>query len=84
MPASQLDQQATLVETIALAPSEKRAVTLAQAPTNDALRAFLASALSQRGVSSVHFYAAAASADPSATVSVQSFTAQVQVHGSYF
>ena len=84
VPPSQLDQQATLIETIALAPSEKRAVTLAQAPTNDALRAFLASALSQRGVSTVHFYAAAASADPSATVTVQSFTAQVQVHGSNF
>jgi hypothetical protein len=84
VPATQLDQQATLFETITLAPSESRTVTLAQAPNNDALRAFLASALSQRSESTIYFYAAASSTDPSATVTVQSFTAQVQVHGSYF
>jgi hypothetical protein len=84
VPANQLDQQATLIETITLAPSENRTVTLAQAPNNNALRSFLSSALSQRSASTIYFYGATASTDPSATVTVQSFTAQVQVHGSYF
>jgi hypothetical protein len=59
-------------------------VTLAQAPNNDALRAFLANALSQGNASTVNFYAITSSTDPSATVTLQSFTTQVQVHGSYF
>jgi hypothetical protein len=82
--ANQLDQQATLIETMTLAPSENRTVTLAQAPTNNAFRAFLANALSQGSASTVHFYALNSSTDPSATVTLQSFTTQVQVHGSYF
>jgi hypothetical protein len=84
VPASQLDQQATLIETIALNPSESRTVTLDQAPYDDALRSFLASALSQRSASTVHFYAVTSSTDPSATVTLRNLTAQVQVHGSYF
>jgi len=84
VPANQLDQQATLIETIDLAPSQDKAVTMNIAPNNDALRSFLASALTQRSVSTIYFYAATASTDPSATVTVQSLTAQVQVHGSYF
>lgn len=84
VPESQLDQQATLIETIALAPSQSQSVTLAQAPYDDALRAFLASALSQHTAPTIHFYAATSSTDPSATITVQNLTAQVQVHGSYF
>jgi hypothetical protein len=84
VPANQLDQQTTLFETISLAPSEDRTITLDQAPMNDALRAFLASALSQHDVTTVYLYAATASTDPSAVISVQTLTAQVQVHGSYF
>ena len=82
--ATQLDQQATLFETIALTPSQDLTVSLAQAPKNDALRSFLASALSQHNVTTVYLYAATASSDPTAVITVQSFTAQVQVHGSYF
>jgi len=82
--AGQLDQQATLVETITLAPSEDRTVTLAQAPENEPLRSFLASALSQHDVTTIYLYGTSSSADPAAMISVQSFTAQVQVHGSYF
>jgi hypothetical protein len=82
--ASQLDQQATLVETITLNPGENRTVTLDQAPKNDALSSFLASALSQRDVTTVYLYGATSSADPAATVTMQEITTQVQVHGSYF
>lgn len=82
--AGQLDQQATLFETITLSPSEDRTVALDQAPKNEPLRSFLASALSQHDVTAIHVYAASSSADPSAMISVTSFTAQVQVHGSYF
>lgn len=84
LPANQLDQQATLISTISLAPSEDRVVTLATAPTNDPLRSFLAGALSQHSQSTIYLYAAASSGDPSATVTAQSLTVQVQVHGSYF
>jgi hypothetical protein len=34
-------------------------------------------------VSTVHFYAAATSSDPIAVITVQDFTTQVEVHGSY-
>jgi hypothetical protein len=84
VPANQLDQQATLIETIALTPSEDRTVTLAQAPKNEPLRAFLASALSQSNVSTLHFYAAVSSGDATATVTMPDFTTQVEAHGSYF
>ena len=82
--AGQLDQQATLFETITLVPSENRTVTLAQAPKNEPFRSFLAGALSQHDVTTLYLYAATSSADPTAAISVQSLTAQVQVHGSYF
>lgn len=82
--ASQLDQQATLVETMTLPPGGDQTVALDQAPKNDALRAFLATVLSQRDVSTLYFYMATTSGDPSAIMSVQNFTAQVEVHGSYF
>jgi hypothetical protein len=82
--SSQLEEQATLVETIALTPSEERTVPLATAPNNAPLRAFLADVLSRTSVTAVHFYAATTSADPIAVVTVQDFTTQVEVHGSYF
>jgi hypothetical protein len=82
--ASQLDQQATLVTTITLTPSEDRTVTLEQAPSNSPLRSFLASVLRQGTVSTIHFYAATSSADPTAMITLEEFTTQVQVHGSYF
>jgi hypothetical protein len=84
VPSNQLDQQATLVDTITLTPSEDRTVTLAQAAKNEPLRAFLANALSQNNVSTIHFYAAATSTDPTAVITVPDFTTQVEVHGSYF
>jgi hypothetical protein len=84
VPAGQLDQQATLVETIALAPSEDRTITLEQAATNEPLRAFLADALSRLDVDTVHFYVSTSSSDPIAMVTVDPLTTQVRVHGSYF
>jgi hypothetical protein len=84
VPSNQLDQQATLIQTITVNPSATQTVTLDQAPKNDALRSFLAQALSEHQVTTIYFYAAGSSADPSAVVNVQSFTAQVEVHGSYF
>ncbi len=84
VPANQLDQQATLIDTITLTPGEDRTVTVDQAAKNDVLRAFLATALSQNDVTTVHFYAASTSTDATAMVTVQQFTTQVQVHGSYF
>jgi hypothetical protein len=81
---NQLDQQATLIETIALTPSEDRIIELAQAPKNEPLRAFLASTLSQSSVATIHFYAVTNSPDPIAVVTVEPFTTQVEVHGSYF
>lgn len=82
--ASQLEQQATLIGTIALNPSEDRTIELAQAPKNEPLRAFLASVLSQDSVATIHFYAATSSSDPTAVVTVEPFTTQVEVRGSYF
>lgn len=82
--SNQLEQQATLFETIALTPSEDRTVALAQAAKNEALRAFLASALSQSSVSTIHVYAASSSSDPTAVITVNDFTLQVEVRGSYF
>ena len=82
--ANQLDQQATLVTTITLTPSEDRTVTMDQAQNNGPLRTFLASVLQQGTVSTIHFYAAMGSADPTAMVTMEEFTTQVQVHGSYF
>jgi hypothetical protein len=84
VPVNQLDQQATLIETIALDPSGQRVVTLEQAAENEPLRAFLAGALSTQDVDAVHFYVATTSSDPTAVVTVQEFTTQVRVHGSYF
>jgi hypothetical protein len=84
VPSNQLDQQATLIETIALTPSEDRTVTLDQAPKNEPLRAFLASALSQGNVSTLHFYGAVSSSDATATITMPDFTTQVEAHGSYF
>jgi hypothetical protein len=82
--ASQLDQQATLIETITLTAAQDQTVTLDQAPQNGPFRTFLAGALAQHDVSNVYLYAVTSSADPAAIISVQSLTAQVQVHGSYF
>jgi hypothetical protein len=81
---NQLDQQATLIETIALTPTEDRTVTLAQAAKNEPLRAFLASTLSNSSAGTVHLYAATASTDPIAVITVDDFTTQIEVHGSYF
>lgn len=82
--SSQLEEKATLFETIALTPSEDRTITLAQAPKNEPLRSFLASVLSQDSVSTIHVYAATSSSDPTAVITVEEFTMQVEVHGSYF
>jgi hypothetical protein len=82
--SAQLEQQATLIETIALTPSQDLTVALAQAAKNEPLRAFLASALSQSSVSTVHFYIVTTSTDPTAVITVENFTTQVEVHGSYF
>jgi hypothetical protein len=84
IPADQLDQQATLIGTIDLAPSENRTVTLAQAAKNEPLRAFLANALSHSQVDNIYVYVATSSADATAMVTVQDYTVQVGVHGSYF
>jgi hypothetical protein len=82
--ASQLDQQATLFETLTLPPSATQSISLTQAPKNEPLRSFLASALSQHDVTTLYVYGVTSSSDPTAMISVQSFTVQVQVHGSYF
>jgi hypothetical protein len=82
--ANQLDQQATLIDTIDLAAGENRTVTLAQAANNDVLKSFLANALSQNQVDNIYVYVATASTDATAMVTVQNYTFQVGVHGSYF
>jgi hypothetical protein len=82
--SNQLDQQATLIQTITVNPSASQTVSIDQAPKDDALSSFLSQALSQHQVTTIYFYAAGSSADPSAVVNIQNFTARVQVHGSYF
>jgi hypothetical protein len=84
LPPDQLDQQATLVETILLAPAEQRTMSVELAPPNPALREFLAAALSQHDVSTLYYYVRSVGADPPPPVTVDSIVIQVRVHGSYF